>query len=178
MCQQVEVAFDQRGFGDDGQRVFALGQHLEDLPRDLPIALDWLVRIGVGAERDRRTAIGWPGQFRAQQLCRIRLGKQLRFEIQARRQVEVAVRRPCIAIDAAMLAAAIGIQRLIKRQVRRGLSLEDTFRVLDRHRGAERWQFFVRRIPAVVEMFARHLLETAFDLQRCATAFCCFMFHE
>jgi hypothetical protein len=33
--------------------MLALGQHFEDLARDLELALDRLVAVGVGAERDR-----------------------------------------------------------------------------------------------------------------------------
>ena len=51
--EQVEVALDQRRLGDDGDRVIALGQHFEDAAGDPVLALDRLVAVGVGAERDR-----------------------------------------------------------------------------------------------------------------------------
>src|SRR3546814_11047931 len=49
----------------------------------------------------------------------IRLVKQLGLEIEARRQVEIGVAGACEAVDAAVLAAAIWIDRLRERQVRR-----------------------------------------------------------
>ena len=90
----------------------AFREHLDDLPRDLPLALDGLVGIGVGAQRDGRAAIGWLRQFRAQQLRRLRLGEQFGLEIQPRRKIEIAVAGAREAIDAAVLAAAIGVERL------------------------------------------------------------------
>ena len=50
--QEVEVALDERRLGHDAHRVVALGEHLEDLAGDLVLALDRLVAVGVGAERD------------------------------------------------------------------------------------------------------------------------------
>ena len=50
--QDVDVARHQRRLGDDADRMAELGQHLQDLPRDAVAALDRLVGIGVGAERD------------------------------------------------------------------------------------------------------------------------------
>ena len=42
--EQVEVALDQRALGRDRQRMVALGEHLDHRARDLPLALDRLVR--------------------------------------------------------------------------------------------------------------------------------------
>ena len=50
--EQVEVALHQRGFGDDGERVFVRGQYLQNLARDAQFALDRLVRIGIAAQRE------------------------------------------------------------------------------------------------------------------------------
>ena len=42
--QQVEVALDQHALGRDRQRMVAFGEHFDDGARDLPLALDRLVR--------------------------------------------------------------------------------------------------------------------------------------
>ena len=54
------------------------------------------------------------GMLFAQQSGCIRLRKDLCFEIQPRRQAEIGVGRPREAIDAAVLAAAIGIDRAVE----------------------------------------------------------------
>ena len=134
---QVEVALDQRRLGHDRERVLVLGQHLDDLPRDLPLALDRLVRVGVGAERDRVAHVAALRELRAQQLRRVGLREELRLEVEARRQVEVRVRRPRVAVDAAVLAALVRIDRLRERDVGRIVARDDRARALDRHGRAE-----------------------------------------
>ena len=55
----------------------------------------------------------------AQQRGGVGLGEELRLEIEARREVEVRVRRPRVAVDAAVLAALVRIDRLRERDVGR-----------------------------------------------------------
>src|SRR3546814_13042847 len=55
----------------------------------------------------------------------IRLVKQLGLEIEARRQVEISVAGACEAVDAAVLAAAIRIDRLRAQQVRQTVAGKD-----------------------------------------------------
>ena len=50
--QEVEVAEDQRRLGEDGERVAGLGQHLDDAPGEVVLALAPLVGVGVGAHGD------------------------------------------------------------------------------------------------------------------------------
>ena len=106
--------------GRDRQRMRALGEHLDHLPGDPPLALDRLVGIGVGAQRDRLAAVARMGQLAAQQFGGIGLGEQPGLEIEAGRQVEVRVRGPRVAVDAAVLAALVGVDRLRERDVGRG----------------------------------------------------------
>ena len=75
--EQVDVALDQRALGGDRQRMIARGEHFDHRTRDLPFALDRLVRIGVGAERDGLAAVARLRQLRAQQLRGVRLGEEL-----------------------------------------------------------------------------------------------------
>ena len=98
--QQVDVALDQRGLGNQPDRVPAFVQHFEHLARDAPFALAGLIRVCIHADGDVLGLVGWAGQFAAQQLGRVHLGEDAAFEIQPGREPEVAVGRPCEAIDA------------------------------------------------------------------------------
>ncbi len=67
-------------------------QHFEDLPHDLVLLLDRLIRIGVGADRDRCAAnspappILFPGAAAASGF-----DEQLGFEIEAGREAEIGM---------------------------------------------------------------------------------------
>ena len=98
--------------------MIAARQDLDDR-RDFPFALDWLVGVGIGAERDRRAHVTGSTETERRRLRRVGLREQLRFEIETRRQIGKSVRRPYITIDAAVLAALVGIDRLVERNVRR-----------------------------------------------------------
>ena len=158
------------GLRDDADRMAEVLQHLQDPPHDLILLLDRLVRIGIGADRDGARRIFRIGQLALQKLRRLRLHEQLRLEVEAGRQAEIGVRRPREAIDAAVLAAAIGIDRAVERDVRRVVARDDLARRVDRHRGLERRQFF-ERLPAVVERDPRERLVAARGIRlRAATA--------
>src|ERR1700691_236651 len=62
------------------------------------------------------------------------------------------------AIDAAMLAAPIRIDRTVEADIGRVVAGDDLARGIDRDRGLERRQF-VETLPAVVERCARFGLE-------------------
>lgn len=85
--------------------MLVLREHLEDAARDLPLALDGLVRIGVGAERDGIALVAGLGELRAQERGRVGLGEELRLELESGREVEVGVRGSRVAVDAAELTA-------------------------------------------------------------------------
>src|SRR4051812_20949532 len=98
-----------------------LGQHLDATSRDPPVALDRLIGIGIGAECDWPTDIAALGQLGAEQRRRVGLGEKLALEIKAGRQIVISMSRPRKAVDAAMLAAAIGVDRAIEAHVRRAV---------------------------------------------------------
>ena len=102
---------DRRRLGDDRHRMPALRQHLEDAARDLEPALERLVGIGVGAERDRLAAVAGARELALEQRRRVVLGEQLGLEVEPGREPEIGVARPRVAVDAAVLAAAIGVDR-------------------------------------------------------------------
>src|SRR6185312_1864457 len=167
--EDVDVAQHQRRFGDDADRMAGTLQHFEDAAHHLIFALDRLVRVGVGADGDDLRLVGGRGQFLLQQFRRLRLHEQLRLEIEARRQAEIGVRRPRETVDAAVLAAAIGIDRPVEADVGTVVAGDDLARRVRLHDRLERRQI-VERAPAVVEGDARVRLEAPHGVRLRAAA--------
>ena len=71
--EDVEIALDQRRFGDDRHRVAEIAQHFEDRAGDAEPPLDRLVGVGVAAERDRPAGVALLAQLRGEQRRRLRL---------------------------------------------------------------------------------------------------------
>ena len=168
--EQVEIALDEHALGGDRDRVLAFSEHFDDLARDLPFALDRLVRIGVGAERNRLAAVAGPRKLPAQKERRIRLGEQPRLEVQSRRQIEVRVARPGIAIHAAVFTALVRIDRSLERDVGRVVARNDGPRVLDRDDCLQRCRLVAlverRRAPAIIDRLARITTEAVAGIER------------
>jgi hypothetical protein len=116
---EVEVAFDARRLGDQRKRMAAFVQHLDHRARDAELALDRLVGIGGGADVEHLRLVARCGQRFAQFLGRVHLGNDLGLEVEPRRHVEVAVGRPREAVDAAVLAAAVRVDRDVEVNVGR-----------------------------------------------------------
>src|SRR5690606_37814524 len=83
------------------------------------LALDRLVGIGVDAQANRLRYVAGLAQLLLQALGQIGLDDQPGLEVDARRHVPVGMAGPGETIDAAMLAAAIGIHRTVEADVRR-----------------------------------------------------------
>ncbi len=151
-CEDVQVTLHHRILGDDGAGVVALGQHFQRSARQFPTALDRLIRVCIAADIDRANHITRPRQFQSQHLGQIALGAQLRFEIQTRREIEIAVRRAGEAIDAAVLATTIRIECLIEMDVGRVVARDDAARAFLGHFGAWARRLLVQQqaLPAVV----------------------------
>src|SRR5262249_21381297 len=103
----------------------------------------------------------------AHALGRVHLRDDARLEIEAGRHVEVAVRRPGEAVDAAVLATAIGVDRDVEVDVGRIVAVQDALRLLLAARGA-RGEVLLRRAlvepaPAFVARLALHALEAVRD---------------
>ena len=98
---------------------------------DAVFALDRLVAVGVGAERDRARLVAGLRELLSQQLGGVGLGEKLGLEVQARRQFEVGVARARVAVDAAVLAAAVRVDRLGEAHVRRVVARDDRACALD-----------------------------------------------
>ena len=171
--QQVQVAQDAARLGHDRQRLPRLVQHLQHATGEAQLALDRLVGVGGRAEVDRLRAPAGSAQRDAQALGGIDLGDQTRFEIQPGRQVQVTVSRPCITVDAAMLAAAVGIDRPLEGQVGRVVAREDLCAGLQAHLGGNRRRTVPQRAariaPAVIDRLAGVAFEAVRDLPAGAT---------
>ena len=87
--------------------------------RELQLALDRLIGISDDAERDHLRLVSRCGQFAQQQFDCVVLCDQLGLEIEARRKIQIAVRRPRKTVDAAVLAAPVRIDRAIEADVGR-----------------------------------------------------------
>jgi hypothetical protein len=132
-------------------------KQLDDRAREPQLALDGLVAVGGGADRDLARLVALAPQLGAQHFDDVALGDQLGLEIQAGREIEVAVRGPREAVDAAVLAAAVRVERAVEVDVGRFVSGEHRLHVLEAHLGREGHEFvglghaLFERAPAVVE---------------------------
>ena len=148
LAQQVQVPEDHRALGDDGHRVSIAQQHLQGAPGQLLFALNGLVGIGIGPQVDRCAAIAGLGQLLFQQGRGVALGDQLGFEIQPRGQVPIGVAGPRVAIDATVLATAIGVDGAVEGQVRRTVAGDDRLGRFKAHLGALGQRHFL--VPAII----------------------------
>src|SRR5262249_20627289 len=99
--------------------------HLQDRTGDAVAALDRLINVGDAAQHDRARSIARLGKLLFQEFRRIGLYEQLGLEIYAGRQTDIGVVRPRVAVRAAMLAAAVRIDRLVKGNVRTLIAADD-----------------------------------------------------
>jgi hypothetical protein len=155
--QDVDVTHHEGGFRYDPYGVIVSFQDFENFAHDAPLLLDRLVGVRVGADCDRLRLVSLLRQFLFEKARGIGLGKQLRFEIEPGGKTHITVRGPCEAIDAAMLAAAIRVDRAIEGNIGRFVARYDRARLFDLYVGLERRQF-LERVPAIVEDIALVLL--------------------
>ena len=168
MSPRMSMSRVMSALGDDAHGIVELAQHTEDLAGDLQLALDRLVGIGVGAHGDHVGAVFRRGELRREQLGGVGLEQDLGLEIEAGREAEIGVGRPREAVDAAVLAAAIGIDRAVEADVGRGVARDDGARGVARQCRAQRRQFLIIRridrgfgLPAVGRANASLAVETA-----------------
>src|SRR5581483_10449063 len=111
-----------------------------------------------GAERDHLRNVARAGQLGLEQLGGIDLGVELGLEVEPGRMAEVAVGGAGEAIDAAMLAAPVGIDRLPETDIRAVVGGDDALGHLAIDIGLERGELG-QALPAVVEGLAQLALE-------------------
>ena len=101
--EDVQVALDHRVLGHDGARMAALVEQRQCRAGQPPLLFDRLVGIGVAADVDRLAHVAALREVTTQHLFEVGLGEQLGLEIEAGREVEVAMGGPGVAMDAAAL---------------------------------------------------------------------------
>ena len=158
--EDVDVARHQRRLGHDADRMAGAVEHFEDAAHHLVFALDRLIRIGVGADRDHARRIVRRRELALEQFRRVRLHEQLRLEIEPGREPHIGVGRAREAVDAAVLAAAIRIDRAVEADVGGVVARDDLARLLLGDGRLEGGQL-LDRAPAVVEGDARGRLVAA-----------------
>src|SRR5690606_23816509 len=101
-------------------------------------------------ERDRARAItGLAKRFR--EACGgVALVEEPGLEVEAGREIDIRMARPRIAVDAAVLTAAVGVDRLRERKIGRVVARDDGSRGLGLDERLERGQRLFERAPAVV----------------------------
>src|SRR5262249_43794949 len=102
-------------------------QNLKNPPHRPLLALDRLIWIGIGAYGDGFGHIAGCRQFALEKKRCIALGKKLRFEIEPRGKAKKSVGRARVTIGAAMLAAAIRVDRAVEGNVWRIVLGDDRF---------------------------------------------------
>ncbi len=140
------------------------GEHLEDRAGDLQPPLDGLVGVRVGAHGDGARHVARARELAGEQLRGVRLGEQPGLEVEPGREAEPGVGRAGEAVHAAMLAAAIGVDRAIERNIGRVVPRDDAPRPVERHRRVEAGRGGFRAVlgvPAVVRPAGPQTLEAA-----------------
>ena len=82
-----------RRLRDDADGMTGAVEHLQDRPRDAMLALDGLIGIGHGAERDDFGHVARIGQLLLQHFGGVDLGVEPGLEVQPRRMPEIGVGR-------------------------------------------------------------------------------------
>jgi hypothetical protein len=147
--QQIKVAFDQRSFGGDRQRVMKAGQHPNEVAHYPVFHLDRLIGVGVGADRNRGDPVGPAAQLGVQHSPEAGPRNQPGFKIELRRQVKKRMTGAGKAINAAMFAAALRVDGPVERQVGRAVACDGRPRPFQPHFGAQQRQFVFARPTAI-----------------------------
>ena len=115
--KDIDIPGHQCTLGDDGHRVAVALQHLQQLSGDAVLFLNRLVRVGIGAQCDAAAGIARARQLPLELGRGIALVREPGFKVDPRRQVEVGVGRAGIAVDATVLTALVGVDRLAEGNV-------------------------------------------------------------
>ena len=128
LTKQIDVARHGMALRDDADRIPELDEHLEARARELQPPLDRLIRIGDATEADALRRPRLRQELLAQERRGVLLHENLALEVHARRQAEVLVIRPRVAVDAAVLAAAVRVEIHGHPDVRAVVVAQDAFR--------------------------------------------------
>ena len=144
-AQHVQIARYQVILGYDGNWIAELRQNFQAASRQFEPAFHRLVAVGYAADRDD---FGLPfrrGQFFMQKLGRVFFHHDFGLEVQAGGESEIFVKRPRIAINAAVLAAAVRIDAGFESDIRAVVVRNDRGRPIAEKLGARKR--IILRIP-------------------------------
>jgi hypothetical protein len=162
--------------GDDGDRMVVAGQHLQHLTGDAVFAFQWLIGIGICAQRQCARLVAGRGEFSLQQFGGTRLHQKAGFKVEAGREAEISVGWPRETIDATMFAAAIGVDRAVEGKVGRGVARDDGACGVVKHGGAQLGRLVTFpsgqgiALPAIGFGMMAEPLVTPVRIGQCATA--------
>jgi len=176
LLEEVDVAGDEVVFGDDGAGVAKVEEDLEAAAGELEFAFDGLVGIGDAADGDGLGLPGFFGEFFAEEVGGGLFDEDFGFEVEACGEAEIFVGGAGVAVDAAVGAAAIGVEAVREADVGAVVGGDDGFGGVEEILG---WDF----LPTL-EVFcvAFDLLEIVVDADGdeavgrvgvCAAAFDC-----
>jgi glucose 1-dehydrogenase len=114
-AEEIEVADDHRRLRQHRHRVAEVRERLDDAARQPVAPLAVLVRISRRPHRDRVAGPARRRELAPEHLDHVRLHDDLRGEVLADAEVEVAVERPREAVVARVRAAAVGVDRPAER---------------------------------------------------------------
>jgi hypothetical protein len=160
--EQIEIAHHQRILRDDAERLLGFGHHFDAAASDSQSPLRQLVAIGHARHGDDFPLPTRLAQFGAQQRRSIGLVKHLGFEIEPSIQAEGFVPGASIAVSTAMLAAAVRIDAVAKRNIRAVIVRDNAARLIGEKLGRlavlvrRRLQFVIELLPIGL---APHALE-------------------
>lgn len=116
--QEVDILHNSSRLGDDGAGVLEAFEDFEHGAGEAERALDGLVGVGVGAECEGGGLVAGLSELLFEEGGDIGLVDEAGFEIEAGGVAEEGVAGAGVAIDAAVFAAAIGVDRAIEADVR------------------------------------------------------------
>ena len=128
-----------------------LSQDFDERTGDPLVTLGRLIGIRVRADRNGLATVTGLGKFALKNLRGIVLGKEPSFEVQTRRQVQIRVRWARVAVNTAMFAALIGIDRLTERYIGRIVAANNAAHGLSGYRSRDCSELQVLRTLAVIK---------------------------
>jgi hypothetical protein len=123
--EEVEVAQDERGLGEDGEGVAGLAERLDDAAGEVVAPLGALIGVGVGAHGDVLTVPARWAELGAHPLHGVHLHHQFSLEVLADAESEVLVGGTGETVDARVAAPPVGVDGEPERHVWRSGHLVD-----------------------------------------------------
>lgn len=136
--QVIEIAENEAAFGDDGNGLSGLCHDFEASAGDLEFGFDGLIAVGHAGHDDGLAGPLGFGEFFAEEIGCVGLGDDACFKVQAGGQAEVFVGGSGVAVDAAMLASAVGIEGPTEADVGRLDVVDDRACAVSEDFGADR----------------------------------------